>query len=89
MIKRALFAAFHICSCHVYVWSVYYVNIGAKVNHTILKNAGRKLNAGLMHLPVTFDPLCCTNFKMTKIKIHNGYWQRPDIKCVNEKERKI
>ena len=32
--------------------------------------------------------LCCTNLKMTEMKIQNGYWQRPDSKSVNEKELK-
>ena len=39
--KTVLFAALyiHIYRCHVDVRTVYYVNIRAKVNHTILKNA--------------------------------------------------
>ena len=41
LIKTVLFAALyiHIYRCHVDVRTVYYVNIRAKVNHTILKNA--------------------------------------------------
>ena len=39
--KTVFFAALyiHIYRCHVHVGTVYYVNIRAKVNHTILKNA--------------------------------------------------
>ena len=41
------------------------------------------------YLHVVYYFLCCKTFKMTEIKIQNGCWQRPDTKCVNEKELKI